>query len=449
MISAIRPTALAAAAVGLLTGLAAAAAPPPVQVQPIILCDDNGLNCAADPSQSGGLYSQLFSRSVLDSIYAQSLGPDAAGTTYPGVSFQLLQPTFYDASSYLTTTVDYDHVNGNLVANPVDQAHQLIRLPDEAKSTNPDTLNIFLVDKLNLDYDGVPSNDTIHGFGLVTSNGAILDAGSHIDTVAHELAHNLGLNDINTDPNNLLQGSNRNLPTSVTDPAIGKQIDLLSGATGFDQIATMNQPLFTVGLSLGEMSTFFPCTAGVSLFCSFRLVSNGPNPAEQLIGAKIRFLDGASVTDAAIDRPTNGVFGLTGAIATALGCDRSPLFTTPLSGGGEEVDISWPAGCMQSGVGSAIAITYASTNASNFYEPPLSVEFDFPDGVSSLAAFDATTGIASTTETVSVSGIDTSGISGDGAFIVLDDVPEPASGAIFAGAVAMLFGGIGGWRRGR
>ncbi|HUO37453.1 MAG TPA: hypothetical protein VMU34_06280, partial [Mycobacterium sp.] len=400
-----------------------------------------------DPSLSGGLYSQLFNQSVLDSIYAQSIGPDATGTSYPGVSFHLLPPTYYSASSYLTTTVDYDHVAGSLVANPVDQAHQLIRLPDPAKSNNPNTLNIFLVDQLNLDYDGMPSGDPIHGFGLVTSNGAILDTGGHIDTVAHELAHNLGLADISTDPNNLLQATNRNLPASVSDPAIGKQIDLLSGANGFDQIATVNQPLFTVGLSLGEMSTTFPCIAGVSLVCGFRIVSNGPNPAEQLIGAKIRFLDGASLTGAFIDRPVDGVLGLTAPVADALGCNNSQLSTVPLSGGGIEVDISWAAGCMQSGVGSLIGITYAGTNAGNFYQPPLSVEFDFPGGVSSSGSFDATTGIATTTETLSVSGIDTSDIPGDGAFIVPDDVPEPASGTLFVGAVVMLAGGIGGWRR--
>ncbi len=427
---------------------AAEAASPPIQIQPIVLCDDNGHNCAADPTTPGGLYSQLFDQAVLDRIYAQTAGSDYTGTSFPGISFNILPAAYLSNSSYLTTTVDLDGSPGNLTTNTLDEAHQLIRLPDPAMSTNPNTLNIFLVDQLQITNNNVLTTDTIHGYGLVTSNGAILDTGAHIDTLAHEVAHNVGLNDIASDPTNLLQGSNRYVPTAPTDPAIGTAIDLLSGSAGLDQINRANQPLFTVGLAKAEVNEgSTPCIAGISIFCSFRIVTNGTNPNESLLAVHIRFLDGTSLFNGAlIDRPLYGVFGLTNEQAIALGCDDTGLSLVHLAGNGAEIDLTPPPGCLLPGIGTAVAVTYNTT-----YDPPLSIGFDFADGSTSTATFDATSGIAATTETIATSGINTVALSlvGDGSYIVTDDgaqpfvssVPEPSSSYVLFSSL-LLAGGL-------
>jgi hypothetical protein len=295
------------------------------------------------------------------------------------------------------------------------------------------------VDSLTLDYNNAPSGQVIHGFGLINSNGAVLDTGSHIDTVAHELAHNLGLSDISTDPDNLLQGTNRNIPASVTDPAIAKSIDLLSGSAANDQIAVANKPLFDVGLSTAKISDGGNCPPGVAtLSCTFSFVSNGPDAANQLIGLKIRFNNGA----ADVELPTGlDLAGLTSAAAAAFGCGVSGVhFPLDTNGNitGEEIDYSFAPGCIQAGV----ADTLQLEPFEGAYQSPFSVEFDFPGGVSSIGAFDATTGTAQSSTMTDVSGIDTSDIPGDGAYIVTDDVPapvpEPPSLALLGCATALL-----------
>src|SRR6059058_1935105 len=125
----------------------------PIQVQPIVVCGAVG-NCAADPNSTdpNSTYNRLFNPTILNKIYAQTAGTDNTGTTFPGVSFNILPAIKYNDASFLTTAVDrLGTVQGGLTTfstNPVDPAHLLLRATGHGQSSDPNTLNVFLVQQL-------------------------------------------------------------------------------------------------------------------------------------------------------------------------------------------------------------------------------------------------------------------------------------------------------------
>jgi hypothetical protein len=197
----------------------------PIQVQPIIVCDNAGANCAADPTSTdpNSTYNQLFNQTIINKIYTQTAGTDYTGTSFPGVSFNLLPAVKYDNTNFLTTAVDrlatVQSGNTTYSGNPVDAAHVLLRQAGHGQSSDPNTLNVFLVSQLVPTTNGVPDLRTVHGFGLTSANGAVIDAGASPDSVTHELGHNLGLTHVDgqayDDPANLMRSSGRDTTSDL------------------------------------------------------------------------------------------------------------------------------------------------------------------------------------------------------------------------------------------
>jgi hypothetical protein len=431
-------------AAGLATGTGQAVSAP-IEVQPIIVCNDLGTSCAGgDYRPAGSIYNQLFRSDVLNKIYAQT-----AVNGHPGVSFDVLQPITYDGAQYLITDVDNHNSGGTLVTNVIDEAHQLIRLPDHGQSVNPTTLNVFLVNQLRTTVDGVPSGGTIHGYGLTSANGAVIDTGASIDTLAHELGHDLGLLHVDrtadASPFNLMLSSGRaTLPLTQTDLSpFGTTYDLLNAA----QIAQANAPLFTVKLASATVTATEngrPCRPGVDIACGLDFDSNVAPTNESLTGVQVRYLDGTWLKTTVVDTPLHGILGVPGNVLMDSGCDNYRFKTTPLAGTGVELDLTFNAGCLLPGRSTNLHFNSDGLNA--HYEAPFSVGFTFEDGSTSIALFDATNGTARTDTTVTVGAIDPSLLppvpdefveTGD---VIVASVPEPASAAMLVAGLAAAIG---------
>ena len=150
-------------------------------VQPIVVCGDATLSSCAS---TAGLAAY---ETMANAIYSQS------GI---GVAFAPLK-SFVDPS-YLSVKVD------NTLAGIFDSAHDLVRLPGHGQAADPNTLNVYFVNRILATSNGVLTGAPTYGYGLVGGNGAIVatapDASNHVasvDTLAHELGHNLGLSHTN------------------------------------------------------------------------------------------------------------------------------------------------------------------------------------------------------------------------------------------------------------
>jgi hypothetical protein len=301
---------------------------------------------------------------------------------------------------------------------------------------------VFLVNRLVATVNGAPVSSPLVGYGLTSANGAIVAANASVDTLAHELGHNLGLRHVDgqsyDNPNDLMRSVGRNVPASGTDPRIGASIDLLSGAAVNDQVRQVNQPLYTVDLASAD------CKTG-GLNCVLTILANGTG-SESLIGVKLRWLDASVLASTVIDTPLHGVIGLPVGLTEALGCDNTGYTTHTLAnpGGrpGEEIDVSLPKGCLTPGLESSLAFEFPGGPTPNvgYYQPPFSAEFDFADGTTSTGLFDASLGAVSPL-TVTVGGVTPDPLAPDQGidFVVPPaSVPEPESNALLlVGLVAL------------
>src|SRR4051794_19815721 len=152
------------------------------------------------------------------SLYDFSVNPVAATTEtiwqQAGISFNFL-PTInqYYNGNFLATTAD---------DTPIDEAHELFREPGHGQNAAAKTLNVWFVNSI-----ATSAGLAVYGYGLQGSNGAVIsDTGMHLDTLAHELGHNLGLVHVDgqpwDSPANLMRSFGRTLPQSLADVTTGR-----------------------------------------------------------------------------------------------------------------------------------------------------------------------------------------------------------------------------------
>jgi hypothetical protein len=259
-----------------------------INIQPIDVCNTDGTGCA----DGGGLIASSFS--ATEAIWAQA-----------GLNITFLPVEDYDNSAYTTTSVSVDAAT--------DQGRQLMRLPGHDQSSDPQTLNMYFVSNL-LEPTGA---ETVNGFSFVGGNGMIIGPNPRLDTIAHEIGHNLGLDHATfgagpSVPANLMtDGNYRTIPTSVSQIMSGVTDNLTAA-----QITQARSPLFSVR-NLVEIATVEQdaspvCCQQQGGKYTFLDVSsptgfpNGENtappappssiPSETLSDIKIRFLPGTNVT---------------------------------------------------------------------------------------------------------------------------------------------------------
>jgi hypothetical protein len=335
-------------------------------VQPIIVCDNAGLNCA--PNSGLAAY-----ETMANTIFDQS-----------GIGVAFAPPRFYDNTNFLTPHVD------TTTSGLFDTAHDLLRLPGHGQSTNPNTLNVFLVDNIVSTTNGVV-NTNVHsyGYGLIGGNGSIIATApdslgkvAATDTMAHELAHNLGLahSDSPVQPYN----SNYNLMNTAsrvvaTDPCqITPYTCAGAPATARDvlaapQLATLAAPPILTALpNVRDTNVDVGPTLSLPPGQVAEQQYNYIAPAPTLLGVKWRFTNPATVPDSCFSFPV-----------PAGGCGYAGL-TSNAIGGGQHVE--WVYNIAGLGLAPAVPFSVTFCCASGAY----STEFDFSNGITSRAGFDST-----------------------------------------------------------
>ncbi len=190
-----------------------------ITIQPIDVCDTSGNNCA---NANDAILNTL--EASTQTVWAQA-----------GIGITFLKTETYDNSAYQSVTAD-------LTTNsPTDPARSLMRDPGHGQSANPQVLNLYFVNQLT---DVNKPGSLLRGFSFTNGNGMIVGPTPVLDTLAHEIGHNLGLDHATFGAgdaaNVMTSGDTRTYPTDVTQ--IGT-VDKLTAA----QVAQARSPLFSVG----------------------------------------------------------------------------------------------------------------------------------------------------------------------------------------------------------
>lgn len=161
-----------------------------VTINPIQICSTDGTVCA-NPSQT------LF-EAEMDKIYAQA-GIDIIYNAFSQVNNSSFLSLNYDSSSPSSS-----------------EAFDFLGTERPAQDNTPEVINMWFVQSL-------PPSTSIYGLGLIGQDGILITdkvfTDSRIDTLAHEVAHNLGLEHPDAlGPDYLIsEGSSRNRPTTLAD----------------------------------------------------------------------------------------------------------------------------------------------------------------------------------------------------------------------------------------
>jgi hypothetical protein len=188
---------------------ASAAGAATVYVQPIQICDNFGANCANSNRQ-------LFVDET-NKIYAQA-----------SVSVVFLSWNVFNAETYLDISSNLDYI----------EFDQLVAAPGNGANANPLTLNMWFVNSVAGAY-GIAYFDA-NGILIANNVFSFNNGNGRLDTIAHEIGHNLGLDhyevlnggcNASTERHLMTTGGCRVVPTSILDIAPdGAQLDLLAAS---------------------------------------------------------------------------------------------------------------------------------------------------------------------------------------------------------------------------
>ncbi len=191
-----------------------------VNVQIIDVCGTSGTGtvCAPDSAQAIGTYETYANAIMAQAGIAFAFNPTISQITFPNSSC---------SGSAMPSTV--------CSSNVLDTAHQLVDTPGNGQSPVANTLNVYLVNSLQVPTGQSPA----YGWGLIGGDGVVVQTGINsstgytaaVDTMAHELAHNLGLGHVGQ-TNDLMNSGTRVVPFELCEVAPYSCASPLGAATG-------------------------------------------------------------------------------------------------------------------------------------------------------------------------------------------------------------------------
>jgi Metallo-peptidase family M12B Reprolysin-like len=209
-----------------------------LNIQPIDVCDDSGNNCA---------FSNLFETET-KKIWEQA-----------GIGLKFLTVTKINSSNF-SSIDDYNELS------------DLFYNPGNGQSSSSKTLNMWFVNQLFPDPLSITfgiaevggNNLAVNSIDIVNYN----NGNGRIDTIAHEIGHNLGLEHNNYGAggaNNLMTaGSLRTVPASIFDiNPDGAKLDTLLPAQ--ISVARSSQLLTPVPEPLTMLGSLVACAIGINL----------------------------------------------------------------------------------------------------------------------------------------------------------------------------------------
>jgi hypothetical protein len=161
-----------------------------VDVQPILVHNTDGTGGATIPPVT-------FFNAETNKIWAQ------ADTT-----INFLTPTNFNNSAFLNIVNSPNHQN----------LSDLINAPNNGKNPNPSVLDMWFVNSVQGAF-GIAKLGS-NGIAIAQNTFSFNGGYGRIDTIAHEIGHNLGLTHASAggNPNNLMEaGGNRQVPRSIAD----------------------------------------------------------------------------------------------------------------------------------------------------------------------------------------------------------------------------------------
>lgn len=375
-----------------------------VDVQVIDVCGTGGVGCAPTSSLAtyeafaNDIFSQTGTSFVFLPVEKLNVAPQACGGTSASSRFC--------SETNLSSYANFDTV------------HQLIDESGHDQSPVANTLNVYLVNQLVQTTNNVQTFAPIYGWGLIGGNGVVVETGRNQlsglvtapDVLAHELGHNVALNHVDQAP--LLTeyidpgappGSPYSIPTT-TPPAhypdgnapvpVDSSLNLMNtnsraittqpcavtpytcaGApkSGDDTLRAFQKTTISDSPTINELPNVLATVSGGTISESYVSTTSGQTP---LIGEAIRYLGSA---------PPPGVPVVDWCTAVEHCTDLSVTTTTDSLG---DVTYSFSGPPIAPSTNSLPGVTVAWDLDS--VPIPLSIEFDFANGITSQAGFDMT-----------------------------------------------------------
>jgi hypothetical protein len=394
-------------------------------IQPIDVCDPSSGVCAT------ANLAQI--QDVLNLVWAQA-----------GIAPVLLdpQPLMMPMPTGGTGPTEVGLTTGADNTIPVDGFRLLARTPNNEQSSNPNTINLYIVDTLSPFLNGLPqSGQIVRGISFINGNGITIGNDAVLDTAAHELGHVLALDHVtpgnnSNDPNNLMTGQpqgTRNIPTDISQIAVPGGTDQLSQ----DQINRARQPLFTVGLGRVTSTPLSGESCPADDTCFHILFAPDPSVSEALNSIVFKYQNDGNLPD-----DVNFI--------NPIGIDPSTI-THTFTQAGTVLTVNFAPGTF--GQGDSIDFDTFFSEILDGPSNPISVIFNFRDGFSSQAGFDAITGADSGFGSFSFIGTPNYYVPGTcpndscffgpppafGEIVDFDPVPEPSSLAMLGAGLASLW----------
>lgn len=376
-------------------GFQAAAAPitTTYSVQFISVCDDFGNNCAPVPLPSNPADP---ARNLDNPLDVMNRAYEQQGVRFvPVMSGNSISVKHLNATALQNPDLRVDaQLNSVTSADGFAQLTRGTELQNIGVSPSSSTLNVFFVNDLRaLDVNGNPiANSVLRGVGWLNGNGVIVDREARLDTVAHEIGHNLGLSHDPTPTNLMASGDNRKpITTTINDVnPNGQKLDQLTAAQGVD----IRGPLFAngtarilndcvCGSSAGSLDT------GIFTATRFYDFNFDTAPTDRRLTKIQLFYSAGSEVEFVPDFTTPGTRTKT---VTSTSVILEDTFATPLAPGGAAELATWLGHSVVLPVPPG-AITVDTDPA--FPVHPLFIRYVFDNGVASQALFDANGNMAS------------------------------------------------------